>query len=28
VGSEVCACWNSPNDGLSWDCDSRPNIWP
>jgi hypothetical protein len=24
---EVCACWLSPSDGLSWDCDDPPPTW-
>jgi hypothetical protein len=25
---EYCACWTSPADGLSWDCDDPPSTWP
>jgi hypothetical protein len=28
VGSEYCACYRSPTDGLIWDCDSPPSSWP
>jgi hypothetical protein len=24
---EYCACWLSPSDGLSWDCDNPPPTW-
>jgi hypothetical protein len=24
---EYCACWQSPSDGLSWDCDDPPPHW-
>jgi hypothetical protein len=24
---EFCACWLSPSDGLSWDCDNPPSTW-
>lgn len=27
VGSEYCACYADPNDGLIWDCDSPPTSW-
>jgi hypothetical protein len=25
---EYCACWMSPSDGQSWDCDDPPSTWP
>jgi hypothetical protein len=27
TNGEVCACWNSPSDGQSWDCDEAPPTW-
>jgi hypothetical protein len=27
TNGEYCACWNSPSDGLSWDCDAAPPTW-
>jgi hypothetical protein len=27
AGSEVCACYQDPTDGLIWDCDSQPITW-
>lgn len=24
---EYCACWMSPSDGQSWDCDDPPSSW-
>jgi hypothetical protein len=27
VGSEVCACYQDPLDGLIWDCDRPPSSW-
>jgi hypothetical protein len=28
VNGDTCACWLSPSDGQSWDCDARPSSWP
>jgi len=27
VGSEYCACYRHPVEGLIWDCDSPPSSW-
>ena len=27
VGSEYCACYRHPVEGLIWDCDSPPSTW-
>jgi hypothetical protein len=27
TNGEYCACWMSPSDGQSWDCDSPPSTW-
>ena len=27
VGSEYCACYQNPADGLIWDCDNPPSTW-
>jgi hypothetical protein len=26
-GGDYCACWLSPSDGQSWDCDDPPTSW-
>jgi hypothetical protein len=28
TSGEYCACWMSPSDGQSWDCDDPPSTWP
>lgn len=28
ASGEYCACWMSPSDGQSWDCDDPPSTWP